>query len=70
MNKRQRLEAAISGGKVDRVPIALWRHWPGDDQRAEDQAAAHVAFQSDYDWDFVKVTPSSSFCLDGWGVED
>ncbi len=70
MNKRDRLEAAIHGAKVDRVPVALWRHWPGDDQRADDQAAAHMAFQAEYDWDFVKVTPSSSFCLDGWGVAD
>lgn len=70
MNKRQRLEATISGNPVDRIAIALWRHWPGDDQRAEDQAAAHIAFQRDYDWDFVKVTPSSSFCLTAWGAED
>ncbi len=70
MKKRQRLEAAISGGKVDRVPVALWRHWPGDDQRAEDLAAAHIEFQRQYEWDFVKVSPASSFCLTDWGVED
>jgi uroporphyrinogen decarboxylase len=70
MNKRQRLEATISGEPVDRVAAALWRHWPGDDQRAEDQAAAHINFQRDYDWDFVKVSPASSFCLTAWGVED
>ncbi len=70
MSKRQRLEATISGEPVDRVAVALWRHWPGDDQRAEDLAAAHVAFQREYDWDFVKVTPASSFCLTDWGVED
>lgn len=70
MNKRDRLEATIHGESVDRVAIALWRHWPGDDQRAEDQAAAHIAFQREYDWDFVKVTPASSFCLTEWGVED
>ncbi|MBN1311260.1 MAG: uroporphyrinogen decarboxylase [Anaerolineae bacterium] len=70
MNKRQRLEATISGEPVDRVAVALWRHWPGDDQRAEDQAAAHINFQRDYDWDFIKVSPASSFCLTAWGVED
>ncbi len=32
MNKRERLEAAIAGQSVDRVPVALWRHFPGDDQ--------------------------------------
>jgi uroporphyrinogen decarboxylase len=70
VHRRDRLEAAIGGGHVDRVPVALWRHWPGDDQRADDQAAAHIGFQAAYDWDFVKISPSSSFCLDQWGVED
>jgi uroporphyrinogen decarboxylase len=70
MNKRERLEATIRGEPVDRLAAALWRHWPGDDQRPEDQAAAHVTFQREYDWDFVKVTPASSFCLTDWGVED
>lgn len=70
MNRRERLQATIRGEPVDRVPVALWRHFPGDDQRAEDLAAAHVAFQRAYDWDFLKVTPASSFCLLDWGVED
>lgn len=68
-SKRERLEAAIGGSPVDRVPVAVWRHWPGDDQRAEDLAAAHVGFQEQYDWDFVKVSPASSFCVQDWGVE-
>jgi uroporphyrinogen decarboxylase len=70
MNKRERLEAAIHGQPVDRIPIAFWRHFPGDDQRPADLAAATVAFQRRWDFDFVKVTPASSFCLRGWGVED
>jgi len=70
MNKRERLEAAIHGQQVDRIPIALWRHFPGDDQRPDDLAAATVAFQRRWDFDFVKVTPASSFCLRDWGVED
>ena len=70
MNKRERLEAAIHGQQVDRVPVALWRHFPGDDQRPSDLAAASVAFQRRWDFDFVKVTPASSFCLRDWGVED
>ncbi|MGH2536388.1 MAG: uroporphyrinogen decarboxylase family protein [Candidatus Promineifilaceae bacterium] len=69
-SKRRRLEAAIAGRDVDRPPVALWRHWPGDDQDAEALALAHLQWQSDYDWDFVKVSPASSFCLRDWGVED
>ncbi len=29
-----------------------------------------MAFQRQYDFDFVKVTPASSFCARDWGVED
>ena len=70
MTKRERLLAAIRGQAVDRPPVALWRHFPGDDQRPEDLAAATVDFQRRYDFDFVKVTPSSSFCLRDWGTQD
>jgi uroporphyrinogen decarboxylase len=69
-SKRRRLEAAVAGEAADRLPVALWRHWPGDDQNAADLAAAHVQWQNDYDWDLVKVSPASSFCLVDWGVED
>jgi uroporphyrinogen decarboxylase len=70
MHKRERLECAIHGETVDRVPVAAWRHFPGDDQRAADLAAATVEFQKMYDWDFVKVSPASSFCISDYGVQD
>jgi uroporphyrinogen decarboxylase len=70
MTRRERLTATIAGQPVDRVAVGLWRHFPGDDQRAGDLAAAHLTWQQMYDWDFIKVSPSSSFCLVDWGVED
>ncbi len=70
LTKRARLERAIQGEEVDRVPVALWRHWPGDDQRATDLAEATIAFQRRWDFDFVKVTPASSFSLTDYGVQD
>lgn len=69
MTKRERLEAAIVGEPVDRPPISLWRHWPGDDQRADDLAWATLNFQQRYDFDFIKITPSSNYCLAGYGQE-
>lgn len=69
MQKRARLERAFAGEPVDRPPVALWRHWPVDDQRPGDLAAATIAFQRQFDWDFVKVTPSSDYCLRDWGAE-
>lgn len=67
---RERLLACLRGERIDRPPVALWRHFPVDDQRPEPLAAAHLAFQRAYDFDLLKVTPASSFCLRDWGVED
>jgi uroporphyrinogen decarboxylase len=70
MTKRERLEVAIHGQAVDRVPVALWRHFPGDDYWPEELARSIVGFQMRYDFDFVKVTPTSSFSVADWGVRD
>ncbi len=68
MTKRERVYASIDGKPVDRPPVALWRHFPQDDQRADGLARAHVAFQKAYDWDFLKVTPTSGYYGDDWGL--
>lgn len=70
MNHRERIQAAISGAAVDRPPVALWRHFPVDDQTAETLAAAHIAWQQQWDWDLLKVTPSSAYFLYDWGLQD
>ena len=70
MTRRERLEAAIRGEATDRVPVALWRHFPGDDYRPEDLAASIVGFQRRYDFDFAKVTPASSYSVADWGARD
>lgn len=70
MTRRERLAATAAGEPVDRVAAALWRHFPGDDQRPADLAAATLMWQRQWDWDFIKVSPASSFCLIDWGVED
>ena len=68
-DKRKRLEAIVNGERPDRPPVALWRHWPGDDQDAAALAAAQLKWQSDYDWDLVKVSPASSYCLVDWALK-
>lgn len=69
MTRRERLFATVAGQSVDRLAVALWRHFPGDDQRPADLAAATLSWQAQYDWDFIKVSPASSFCLVDWGIE-
>ncbi len=70
MEKRERLRAALAGNAVDRPPVALWRHFPVADQDPAAFAEAVIEFQRRFDFDFVKITPASSYCLRDWGVED
>jgi uroporphyrinogen decarboxylase len=70
MDKIARLQATLHGEPVDRVAVALWRHFPVDDQDPAELAAATLEWQAQYDFDLVKVTPASSFCLKDWGAED
>lgn len=72
MDKRERLHAAIEKKPVDRPPIALWRHFAGDDLDPEKFARRVVEFQQHYDFDFVKVTPAASYVAElyGGGLQD
>lgn len=67
VTKRERLERAIDHQDVDRMPIALWRHWPVDDQSADSLVRATLEYQQRFDFDFVKVTPSHTFSVADWG---
>lgn len=69
LSKRERLEATFAGAEVDRPAVALWRHWPVDDQYGDHLARATLEFQNTYDFDFIKVTPNSNFCVAGYGAE-
>jgi uroporphyrinogen decarboxylase len=71
LSHRERLLACIAKDPgLDRPPVALWRHFPVDDQNPESLTAATLTYQRQFDFDLVKVTPASSFCLKDWGVED
>ena len=70
ISKRERLEASIAKELTDQTPVALWRHFPVYDQAPETLANSISLYQAHHDFDFVKVTPASSFCLCDWGVED
>jgi len=70
MTKSDRIRAAIAGEAVDRPPIALWRHFPVDDQDPQTLADSAVGYARDYDLDLIKVTPASSYSVADWGVKD
>lgn len=66
----ERLAACLRGEILDRPPVALWRHFPVDDQSPQELASSVIAFQEAFGFDLVKVTPASSYCLKDWGVDD
>ncbi len=70
MTKSDRIRAAIAGEPVDRPPIALWRHFPVDDQDPQALADSAIAYQRAYDLDLIKVTPASSYSVADWGIQD
>ena len=67
---KERIQAAMRGELIDRPPVALWRHFPVDDQSPELLAKATLQYQQIYDFDLVKVTPASSYSIKDWGVDD
>ena len=70
LSHRERLQAVLKGEAPDRVPVAMWRHFPVDDQDPQWLARAALAFQQEYDFDLIKVTPASSFSVRDWGGID
>lgn len=67
MNSRERLEKCIAGETVDRPPVALWRHFPTDDRTPATLARSIILFQNTFGFDFVKITPASSYSVQDWG---
>jgi uroporphyrinogen decarboxylase len=71
LTHRERLQACLSNDPaLDRPPVALWRHFPVDDQDPDRLAASTLDFQNHYGFDLVKVTPASSFSIRDWGAVD
>jgi uroporphyrinogen decarboxylase len=67
---RNRLEACMNGDFLDHLPVALWRHFPVADQTPDLLAKMVLDFQAAYDFDLIKVTPASTYCLRDWGSYD
>ena len=69
MNKKERVDAALRGDPVDRVPASVWRHDYELEWNMQALAEATIEDCTRYDWDFVKVTPRSTYQVEGWKVK-
>ncbi len=67
MTGRERMAAAIAFQAVDRIPASFWGHFPSDPHRAKDLATETIAFQREFDWDFVKMMPSGMYLPEALG---
>src|SRR5205807_75681 len=67
MGRRERLQAAINREPVDRIPYAVWRHFPSVDRSPAGLAQATLRFHERYGSDFIKITPRGGYAVEAWG---
>lgn len=68
MNKIERVQAALQGEPVDRVPVSFWFHFPPDQIAGHTMAQAHLDYYRRADVDFLKVMNDNRYPL--LGVEE
>jgi uroporphyrinogen decarboxylase len=67
MTRRERIQAALDRQPVDRVPYAVWRHFPQVDRNPAGLAQATLRFHERYGSDFLKLTPTGGYAVEEWG---
>lgn len=68
MNHWDRLQGQLHAEVPDCLPIALWRHWPAQDQAPRSLAMATMAWQRRFDFDLVRYMPSNTWAAEYWGA--
>ncbi len=66
MNKKERVDAALRGETIDRVPASMWGHDYTREWGVQSLAEAMIENFTRYDWDYVKVNPRASYHVEGW----
>lgn len=61
------LKAVFEHQKTEKVPYALWKHFPEADKTSEGLAAAQLDFQQKYASDLMKISPHGSYCVVDFG---
>jgi uroporphyrinogen decarboxylase len=66
VDRRTRIQAALQGKAVDRVPLSLWRHFHREDHTPQGLAERTLALAQAYDLDLVKLTPCGLYAVEDW----
>lgn len=69
MEKWERIQAAIKGEPVDKIPANVWMHHSIVDQNIENLAETQVALAKAYDYDFIKLMPYGLYSVKDYGVK-
>ncbi len=69
MNKKERVDAAMRGDQVDRIPASMWGHDFVREWNMQAFAEAMVENFTRYDWDYMKVNPRACYHVEDWGVK-
>lgn len=67
LSKRERVDAALRGAEVDRVPVSAWRHFVPEERTSETLAEISLRFFHEFDWDWLKVNPRATYYAEAWG---
>ena len=68
MTKWERIDAALQGAEVDRVPISLWKHYHLQDRAPGQLAEVTLDLHRQFDTDLIKLTPSGLYPIQDWGA--
>ena len=68
MTRRERVQAALRGEPVDRVPISFWLHTFATENSADGLATETLRLARVFDWDFLKPQSRAQCFAEMWGL--
>lgn len=68
LSRWDRVEAALAGESLDRIPVSWWSRDHRREWSARDLVAATLDPFDRHGWDYVKITPRPSYCVEDWGA--
>lgn len=69
MTKKERIQAAIKGEAVDKIPYSLWTHLPMIDLDPAENAKKTYEFYKEYDVDILKTMNNGMYSVEDFGVK-
>jgi uroporphyrinogen decarboxylase len=67
LSKRERVDAALRGEAVDRVPVSAWRHFIPEERSPQTLAEVSLKHFTEFDWDWLKINPRATYYAEAWG---